>query len=179
MNGKVLAFSGGIASGKSALSTGIAAVAGWPRVSFGDYVRQVTQTRGLEGNRKNWQAVGEMLIREDVDEFCRAVLAQARWKAGGDLVIDGVRHVEVLEALKSLLLPSRIYLVYVDVDEPSRDLRLRSMTSCGESLAELEQHSTEIAVRTALPRLAHLIVDGTRPMNDLVTEITRWAAALQ
>ena len=44
----VLAFAGRIASGKSTFSMGLAQVLGWPRVSFGDYVRQVARHSGLE-----------------------------------------------------------------------------------------------------------------------------------
>ncbi len=69
----VLAFSGGIRSGKSTLSTGVAEALGCRRVSFGDYVRAITQVRGLENCRENWQAVGESLIREDLNQFCGAV----------------------------------------------------------------------------------------------------------
>ncbi len=119
-----------------------------------------------------------MLIREDVNGFCAAVLAQATWKAGDDLVVDGVRHVEVAEALRLLVSPSRIYLVYVDVDEASRDLRLRDAFPRAKPLAQLEQHSTEIEVRTKLRRMANLLVDGTRPVSELVREIVTWMAGL-
>jgi dephospho-CoA kinase len=178
MANTVLAFSGGIRSGKSTVSTGVAKALGCPRVSFGNYVRTITQLRGLEDCRENWQAVGESLVEEDVNQFCGAVLTQAPWEPGGPLVIDGVRHVEVAQALKSLVSPSGLRLIYIDADDKSRERRLRESCPGGKPLTDLERHSTEVQVKTQLRRLADLVVDGTRPPEELIGQIVAWAEKL-
>jgi dephospho-CoA kinase len=178
MTNTVLAFSGGIQSGKSTVSTGVAKALGSARVSFGNYVRTITQLRGLEDCRENWQAVGESLIQEDLNQFCAAVLAQAPWEPGGPLVVDGVRHVEVAQALKALVSPSGLRLIYIDADEKSRERRLREGCPDDKPLAELEHHSTEVQVKTELRRLADLVVDGTRSPEELIREIAAWAERL-
>ena len=78
----VLAFAGAIRSGKSELSSGVAGTLGWARVSFGDYVREVAQQRGLDSTREALQAIGVSLIAEGWEQFCRSVLSQAHWQAG-------------------------------------------------------------------------------------------------
>jgi hypothetical protein len=178
MTNTVLAFSGGIRSGKSTVSTGVAKALGCLRVSFGNYVRTITQLRGLEDCRKNWQAVGESLIQEDLNQFCAAVLAQAAWEPGGPLVVDGVRHVEVAEALKCLVSPSGLRLIYIHTDDESRERRFRDHSPDGKPLGQLDQHSTEVQVKTELRRLADLVVDGTRPPEALIREIAAWAERL-
>lgn len=178
MTSTVLAFSGGIRSGKSTVSTAVAESLGCQRVSFGNYVRMITRLRGLEDCRENWQGVGESLIHEDLNDFCSAVLAQAPWEPGGSLVIDGVRHVEVAQALKLLVSPSELRLIYIDADDESRERRLRESSPSEKPLAQLEKHSTEVQVKTRLRGLADLVVDGTRPAEELIREITAWAEEL-
>jgi adenylate kinase family enzyme len=178
MTNTVLAFSGGIRSGKSTVSTGVAEALGCPRVSFGNYVRMITQFRGLEECRKSWQAVGESLIQEDLNQFCGAVLAQAPWEPGGPLVVDGVRHVKVAQALKSLVSPSGLRLIYIDADDAIREQRLRETCPDEKPLAQLDQHSTEVQVIRELRDLADFVVDGTRPADELTREITVWAERL-
>jgi len=103
----ILAFSGGIGSGKSTLSSGVAEALEWPRVSFGRYVRAVALDRGLDAeSREVLQEVGESLITAGWVPFCRAVLTQADWRPERSLVVDGIRHVEALQTLRALAAPS-------------------------------------------------------------------------
>lgn len=178
MSSTVLAFAGGIRSGKSTVSTGVAQALGCPRVCFGNYVRKITHLRGLEDCRENWQAVGESLIQEDLLHFCGAVMAQAAWEPGEPLVIDGVRHVEVALALKSLVSPSSQRLIYIDAADAIRESRLRETWPHEKPLTQLDQHSTEVQVSRALRGLADLVVDGTRSVDELTREITVWAEGL-
>jgi dephospho-CoA kinase len=172
----VLAFAGSIASGKSTLSMGIAQTLGWPRVSFGDYVRHVVQGRGLECSREVLQEVGAALIEEQGwKAFCRAVIAQVEWEPGQSLVVDGIRHAEAVEVLRQLVAPSELLLVLIAVEESARRARLhqRSITN-DETQQRFDVHSTEIQVRTLLPEMADFTVDGTRPVANLLQEIVHW-----
>lgn len=178
MKTTVLGFSGGIKSGKSTVSEAVALGTECPRVSFGGYVRTVTRQRGLEGTRENWQAVGESLIQEDVKQFCASVLAQADWEPGRPLVIDGIRHLVVVETLKQMVAPSDFKLVYISTEDALRAERHQESAPNQPSLPILEKHSTEREVRTALRQAADLVADGERPVSDLVTEITAFAAKL-
>lgn len=99
MKPAAIAFSGSIASGKSTIAAAVAEALHWPCVSFGNYVRFVARSQGLVESREVLQAIGADLVEKDVAEFARAVLAQADWRPGQSIVIDGIRHVTVLDHL--------------------------------------------------------------------------------
>ena len=171
----VLAFAGRIASGKSTLSTGVARALGWPRVSFGDSVRQVARRRGLEESRAVLQEVGATLIAQGWEAFCHAVLGQVAWAPGQPLIVDGIRHAEALEVLRQLVAPSELRLVFIAVNEPTRATRLRQREIPDrETVQRVEEHSTEAQVGTVLPGMADFLVDGARPLEGLLQEIVRW-----
>ncbi len=174
MNSRVLGFAGGIKSGKSTVSEAVAAALGAHRVSFGNYVRKVARERGVESVRENLQAIGESLVHKDVRQFCAAVLAEVPWRNRGALVIDGIRHLSALEAVTDLVAPSEVRLVYVSLDEAVRERRYRGSAPDQRALADLDRHSTELDVKSALRERADLVVDGERPLEEMVTEITSW-----
>jgi cytidylate kinase len=166
----VVGFSGRIKSGKTTISEAVAEALQWPRASFGDYVRSVAARRGLDpGSRPVLQDVGESLIAEGWPEFCQAVLGTVNWEPGDSLVVDGIRHAEVVDQLKAMVGPFRLYLFHVQVDEEIRAERVRR--SEHEQLRDAEAHSTEADVKAVLPSMADLVVDGANPFNLIVEEI--------
>lgn len=171
----VLGFTGSIASGKSTLSSKVAEALHWPRVSFGDYVRTVAQRQGLNESREVLQAIGVSLIDQGIEQFCRLVLTQVNWKPGQPLIVDGIRHAEAVSALRSLVAPSELLLVFIAVNESTREARLieRGLTHC-EQWQQFETHSTEAQVQTVLREMANLTVDSTRKTEELVLEIVNW-----
>ncbi len=171
----VLTFAGGIASGKSTLSTAVAKALGWPRVSFGDYVRTEARRRGLGKSREVLQNVGVSLIEGGWEPFCRAVLAQAVWQPGQSLVVDGVRHAEVVQELQRLVAPSKLLLVFIATSEPVRKNRLRERNMADyRKLQRIESHSTEAQVKTVLQGMVDLTVDGTQSTDILRQGIVAW-----
>src|SRR4051812_19856035 len=108
----VLAFSGKIASGKSTLSAAVAKELGWLRVSFGEHVRRVAVRRGANTNTPHaLQELGEALVQQNVDAFCRDTLHEGGWRAGQPVVIDGLRHACVAEKLRTIVSPTPLYLI--------------------------------------------------------------------
>ncbi|MFB2836539.1 AAA family ATPase [Floridanema evergladense] len=171
----VVGFAGSIASGKSTLSIEVASSLEWQRVSFGDYVRTVAQSQGLGDSREALQAVGASLINQGMEQFCKAVLAQVNWQPGQPLVVDGIRHAEIIPVLRQIVTPLDFRLVFVGVNESIREARLVERgLSDRQQWQLLEAHSTEAQVQTALPAMADLTVDGTRKIEDLVLEIVGW-----
>jgi cytidylate kinase len=167
-----LAISGRIASGKSTLAVRLAEKMNCARASFGEYVRIVAESKGLEPTRDNLQAVGADLVESGWEPFCRAVLSRSSWQPGQLLVVDGIRHVEAVRQLKSLVAPTSVILVHVRIDEQVREDRLREKQGTSEAH---EAHSTEHDVKSALPLIADLVVDGARPVEQLADEIIEFA----
>ena len=170
----VVGIVGKIRSGKSSLSRSLADDLKWPCVSFGDQVRCVAQQRGLDNSREALQEVGEDLVEKEPRKFCEAVLAQADWQPGQSLILDGIRHLKIVEILRFLVRPSVLRLVYIKASDRLRESRLVGEIHDRRDLNRIEHHSTEVQVGTILPNLADLVVDGARPLDDLVAEIRTW-----
>lgn len=174
MKSIIVGFAGKIGSGKTTLSAAVAEALNWPRVGFGDYVRGVARQRGLEESRKVLQQIGASLV-ENPDKFCRSLLEQVDWKPGQHLVVDGIRHAKIIDALRRVTEPSRVFLVFVKVAEKVRRKRLLNDGATGKQAApEYESHTTEADVKAVLPAMADLVVDGTLPVPDLVNHIVAW-----
>jgi len=171
-----LAFTGGIGSGKTTLSTELAERLGWPRVAFGDYVRSVAAERGIAATRDRLQSLGATLIEEQGwDGFCRSILEQARWHPGASIVVDGARHAEVAVSLKHLVAPAIFLLVLIKTDPGIRAGRIAERGAAYEyALPISETHSTEEQVGDLLPSLADLVIDGSQPSYQSVAAITEW-----
>jgi len=175
--GIVVGFAGGIGSGKTSLSQAVALDLYWPWVSFGDYVRSVAANRGSSPDRRSLQLVGESLIQEGWSTFCAGVLNQANWKPGQDLVVDGVRHAAGVRALRSLVTPSQFCLVGILLDPVKRWEREGGLTNIDAPLIRsIEGHSTEAEVGSKVMALADLVVDGSRPLEELIPEVANWLA---
>ena len=172
-----VAFAGKLGSGKTTVTRSLAEVLEWPRAGFGDYVREAARKQGVEGTRENLQAVGSQLLDSDPGAFCASVLLGCGWKAGQNLIIDGLRHVETIEIIRKLVFPAALKIVFISVPEPTRLERLRQR---GESdVVTAERHSTEQQVSSAVYSCADLVIDGNRPLRSIVAELTEWIANLQ
>lgn len=171
-------FAGAIGSGKTTIATTLHQLLGGVFVSFGDYVRAEAQRCGLAESRETLQDLGESLIAErGWDGFCQDTLAYFGWHHGNPVVIDGVRHVEVVSALRRLVSPGRFALVFVTTAEGVRLDRLKTEgLSEDRQCARVEAHSTESQVRGPLAGIAELIVDGALPANNNARTIVRWLA---
>jgi hypothetical protein len=134
----------------------------------------VAVQRGLGQARETLQEVGGSLMEEGWEEFCSSVLSQVEWRIGQSLVVDGVRHVEVRQTLKRITAPSKVVLVFIQLGESERKARLDEAGTPSAHLEEWASHSTEVQVATTLPKIADLIVDGSRPLEDLAREVEQW-----
>ena len=171
----VLAFSGQMGSGKSRLSSDVAKALGWSYASFGDYIRSIALSQGLDDTREVLQELGADLVNKDAEDFCRSLLAYYNWRSGEPLIIDGLRHKEIADALRRLVAPLEIRIVLLEVDKETRKARLaKEKQRDFEMFEEVHKHPTEMQVKTELPRIADLRLQGNRPVQDLVRDIVTW-----
>lgn len=181
----VQAFCGGIASGKSTLSKSVAQQLGCKRVSFGDYVRKVARERGLDDlSVPVLQVIGQDMVRNHLEQFCRNILEEADWAHGQSLVLDGLRHVEVAEKLRGFVAPTRLVIICIDANRLLREKRLleraqESPNADKTSLDRLDGHAMEEQSSTILRESADLVVEGGREITYLVQQIMDWIAILE
>jgi dephospho-CoA kinase len=155
----IVGFSGKRASGKSTLAKRVANRISSHYLSFGDYVRAEASNRGLIDSIPNLQIIGEELMKYPLD-FCKNILCS--WNQNENLVIDGIRHEIILNCLREIISPSKLYLIYIMTDEANRISRLQNR---GESLRDsnsFDSHSTEQDVKNKLIICADLIVDNSQ-----------------
>lgn len=173
INSLIICFSGQIGSGKTSISREIANHLGYPWVSFGDYVRALAKKNGLSATRDVLQDFGASLVKNKCEKFCKSVLNQADWHPGMNIILDGVRHVKILETIKQITAPSVVLLVYVDTSEKERKKRI--LLSRNTNLSDFKQHeshSTEIDVKIKLKKLANIVVvNNDCSLNEVCLDI--------
>lgn len=176
MKSIILAFAGGIGSGKSKLSLEVASILGWQRLSFGDYIRNYALQYGLDQSREMLQQLGENLIAKlGWEKFCKDFLEKGNRVGDQSLIVDGIRHIEVLEALKKILSPNKILLVFISLPFEERFSRVAERDKIEKSnLRKYDSHSTEVQINSSLFKVADLIIDGSRPVKELTGEIISW-----
>jgi predicted kinase len=169
----VFIVSGRVAVGKTTVSDALASALGINRTGFGDEVRARAAAAGRESTREVLQEIGEHLVATDPQGFCAAVLARGNYRLGAGLVIDGIRHVDVLELVRRMVAPDRLVHVHVDSSEQLRQDRLESRNRPGDVaiLADVEKHSTERQVVDGLPQRADIIVNAADDLESIVARI--------
>jgi dephospho-CoA kinase len=172
MNPCVIALSSRIGAGKSTIAKALSERLGWPRVSFGDYVRDVARSQGVQESRSTLQELGESLIQPDAAGFAKAVLSKVGFKSGA--VVDGIRHLEILCALQKIAAPLSVHLIYVDIAEEMRIQRLTERGMTADEIAMADSHSTEMQVRESLREKAALYVRGDDDTWKTLDVIIGW-----
>lgn len=153
--GLVVCFAGQIGSGKSSLSRALAGSLGWPRTAFGDYLRKEAAKIGQDpDSRQVLQDLGQSLVERDAKQFCRAVLADGGFAPQGNLLVDGVRHVDVQRLIAELVAPSKTKLIYLAAGDAQRLERISDRSDGQSDFARAESHSVEAQLRDSLPALA-------------------------
>jgi dephospho-CoA kinase len=170
---KVIGISGGIGSGKTALANEVSEKLGCHKVGFGDYVRSLAEEQGLEPSRENLQTLGEQLVTSNLEEFCTAVLFQKGWKKDSHLVVEGIRHTEVVETIKRVISPVQFELVYINLPLEERKLRLEKRQNIhdAQNIVQYDQHSTEKQTQNELLDVASIFIDGNTPIEQQALEV--------
>ena len=175
---KIIGFAGPIGVGKSSLSQAVAGKLSWKLVSSGQFLRDEASRRGLDpSSRRVLQDLGQKYIEEDRENFCRKLLEAGDWNPGDNLIVDAIRHVEVIEVLKNLTAPSELKLVHVLLDERAR--RARAAPLERESLDSSDSHPVESQAWDLLAKVADITIDGSDPLEDQVNRITGWVSTWQ
>lgn len=170
MSSPVICFSGRIGSGKTSVSRAVADAIAAAWTGFGDFVRDQATAMGLDPtSRDTLQELGAKLIRDrGIPWLCIQVIGRASWDQRRPLVIDGVRHAEVLNEVTSQVSGHDTILVHLAFDSLSYPAR---GGLDDESRLRAEDHSTERDVLTVLPSRANLIVSSSKPLDIVVDTV--------
>jgi dephospho-CoA kinase len=173
----ILAFSGGVDSGKTTISRAVAAQLSWRWGSFGDYVRNQALQEHLEASdRRALEDLGQSLVSSNVEQFVRSFLSSVDWSPGINLVLDGLRHLEVRDGLAQLTRPSQIAVVCLEVPLTLREHRLRGKGET-DDLLQIDSHPVERQTFGALREAANLRLDSSGDIDTTVNAVLTWAKA--
>ena len=166
-----LALAGMPKSGKSSVARQLSDSWSCPIIGFGDFVREEAENRGLAAKRPALQALGGELLNElGPLSFCLRALETAGASLSDlPLIWDGLRHPQVLEALKVLHQPHRVTLVYVAPPEKFRWRRFTAAVGSAREAERLSRHETESHLEE-LRASADLVVNADS-VGDAVSRI--------
>ncbi|HTV73181.1 MAG TPA: AAA family ATPase [Candidatus Acidoferrales bacterium] len=159
-------ISGYSGAGKSTLRTELAKRTGWANASFGDEVRRQAKLRGLdETDISVLQDLGQSLVEEDALALCLRTANSAGFTFANSFLLDGIRHVVVLNELSKLAGPERTLHVHMVTDSAERQRRLAK-----RGVNPRSQHPVEGDV-DRLANLADLVLDGTIDLDENVQQV--------
>lgn len=165
----LLCLAGEIASGKTTLAEALRdSFVGSAQVEFGEVVRRQVSEAGMEPSRQSLQDMGQSLVAADWPSFV-ALLAGG---VAGDpdvLIIDGIRHVQALDALRAQFPNRRTVLVFLDSDDRQRQARLAER---GEDASSLS-HPVERAIED-VRNIADLVLPAAKTVAEHVQYIAAW-----
>lgn len=165
----IIAFSGLPQTGKTTLARLLARELQCKFVSFGDFVRQEALNRGiLNATRQDLQNLGQSLVTENVRDFCRNVLGTVKFSAGEQIVLDGVRHTEVLEIISEISEGQPIKLVLLTASEKTR--RNRSL----QDIDSVDSHRVESEVKAQFRSIADLVIDTESNEAEALRTLVDW-----
>jgi dephospho-CoA kinase len=167
----VICLSGAPGSGKTTIAKAVAVHTGLQCGGFGDYVRARAVEQGLSTERASLQRLGQSLVDRGPRDFCKATLDWLGWAPSRGLILEGLRHMSVYDALRALVHPTQVSLVFIDVDEVVRRARLKARS---EEFSEASgSDPTERDVSLVRNR-ADLVVSSRGTPDSAVAAITSW-----
>lgn len=162
-HGIAIGVAGGIGSGKTTLIQNLKALIPLQVASYGDYVRSIANDRDKPTTREALQSLSNELLTDLGHARLAEVLVNSvGWTRSNPLLIDGIRHLDAIVALKEVLAPASVYLIFVDTPTAVRMARILGRDGTDANEARLQdQHETESQVMNELRSAADLRLNGT------------------
>lgn len=173
----IVGIAGKIASGKSTLAGAVAVRLEARRLGFGDYVRSIAESRGLDpSDRRVLQSLGQDLVTKSPSAFVNGVLSFGGYAPPENVVFDGVRHWTVWQEIRALAAQAHgvAYLVFLDMPEDIRRQRLLARGLRSETADALDGHASEVDLEARLRRAADLTLDARLDEAQLVEKVARF-----
>ena len=171
MSKPVICFSGRIGSGKTTVSHCVARSPGWKWASFGQFVHTNNKRIGGSHRRSDLQDSGQLAVNRNSFGFCNQMLTHFSVGKDDNVIIDGIRHLNVLNDLKKIFSSRKVILLYLGISNSIREARLTQRGDDRREIAEAEQHCMEQEVIEDLPRVADRIVNVDGELTDTVSVV--------
>lgn len=166
----IIGIAGKTGSGKTFLANALAKHLNCPLTGFGKFVEKIAKERGLKIARATLQGIGEELVKNP-ESFCASVLSFGGYAPGGNIVIDGIRHIAIVDCLRRVS-NGEFFLVYLVIEEKARieRLTLRDFISAAD-ISVSDEHSTEMQVAKIIRKEADINIDGLLEVGEKIGQI--------
>ena len=169
--GLTIALAGGVGSGKSTIARELAAKLDGVVASFGDYVRHIAGEAGEPADRLSLQRVGQELVDADTPGFVRSFLKWASPPPGRSLIIDGVRHAAVDNALRAWAEASNVDYALIVLNASTRERAERRHNGDQDEIRRIDDHPVERESVELLPRHAEVLVNASGSLCEVIARI--------
>ncbi|WP_165375245.1 AAA family ATPase [Roseovarius nitratireducens] len=155
-----LGISGKIGSGKTTLVTNLLKEYRFSVASYGAFFRNLAASRNLPYSRETFQSLtNEYLGQLNHDGLALEVLKLSDWDGRQSLLIDGIRHIESISAIWPLVRPLPFFLVFLEVPEETRLLRISKRDGLPLNAVKLHDlHESEQSVENEIRSIADVII---------------------
>jgi dephospho-CoA kinase len=170
----IIAISGRIGSGKTTLANAVSDRMGAKVAGFGDFVRTKARAQGLDvSDRRVLQDIGQNLVAADAVSFLDEALSWAGHKTGSVLVLDGLRHASVWDALVARQTDGleQTRLVYLVIEERERRRRLLDRGLTERDIAAADAHPAEQSLNLRLRGAADFLIYATSSLDEMVQAV--------
>lgn len=161
----LILLSGKIGSGKTFWANKLANVLNCNRNSFSDYLKIILTKRNKRIDRKNLQDIGERIVNNELYNFLNYTLLN-NFNKNNILVIDGLRHVKVLNKCKELI--NNVIHINVDIPENIRKGNIVKREGFYDNCLENNKIECE---NEKLRKIADVIINENSSLYDIICEI--------
>ena len=176
--GLVITLSGSFGSRRSELAERLEHRLGFPRVKFSDVIKARIIDDGENGDdRVLQQQYGQRFVQDDLSWFVESVLEMApAWKDAGNLIVDGLRHVEVLLTLRQKVQEAgaNLFYIHVQADPLRRETAALDRGINEQDMYRYDRALSEAQMNRILPAYADLQVDGALGHGLNMRDIEKW-----
>ncbi len=171
----IIAISGRTASGKTTLANALAEAVDGVAASFGDHVRMLALKLGRPTDRATLQELGQAAVEADPSSFAHQVLSAVEVPASEIIVLEGLRHVAIRDALCAYAgsIGSPIRFIHIETEDAARAARLDARGENPSATARHDAHATESDVRDRLRDEADCVVHRSDDISIMVAAVVR------
>lgn len=179
---KSISICGLICSGKSSVVAELHNLHNWDIISFGRYVREIANLRGLSPTREIYQVLGNELVNALGATKFLANVVDANQPKSNIHLFDGVRHTSILDSMRQIYETNIV--IYLELSDSLRFERYKSRSAIGdetisfEQFLEISQHPVERGI-VDIRSQSDLRVDVANDLSQIVNRINDYLAGIE